>query len=583
MKTLKRLLSLSLPYKKHFIGAVLCAFLGILSSLFVPIFIGYAVDTVVSVGQVDFSALYKICALFLATILFSMAMQWLMKKESNALSYLTAKSLREKLYQKIERLPIAYTDSHASGDIVSLASTDIDIISSGLLEGFTQVFSGLVTIFGTLIFMFCLHPLIALLVVALTPISLFVSSFIAKHTHKNFVRQANLRGQIGGYASEMLENNTLVALYHMEDATEECFNRTNDELQKVGVTAHFFSALTNPATRFVNALIYAGVAMLGAVLVVRGRLSVGELTSFLAYCSQYTKPFNEISSVIAEFQNARASAERVFAFLDAEEEVEDKALSDLEVTKGQIDFEDISFSYTAEKPFMEHLSLHIGSGQTVALVGPTGCGKTTITNLLLRFYDVQGGRILIDGTDIREVSRNSLHEALGLVLQDSWILHGTVFENIAYGKENATMEEVIEAAKLSKAHSFIMRLPNGYDTLLYQNGANLSQGEKQLLCLARVMLRNPAILILDEATSDIDTHTERKVQKALSTLMQGRTSLIAAHRLSTVQEADCILVMQDGKIVESGTHEELLSKGGFYKTIYESQFDVDTANRALSE
>lgn len=583
MRTVKRLLKILAPFKKHFIYAVVFAFLGILSSLFVPVLIGFAVDCMATTGAVDFPRLFKICGILVAVILFSMATQWVMKQQSNTLSYLTAKELRSRLYKKLQKLPVSYTDSHADGDFVSLISTDIDIVSAGLLEGFTQVFSGIVTILGTLLFMFVLNPYIALLVVALTPISFFVSSFIAKHTHDKFQQQAKLRGIIGGYASEMIQNGELVKLYHMEEATEETFGETNDELQKVGVIAHFFSALTNPATRFVNAMIYAGVALLGAVLAVKGALSVGELTSFLAYCSQYTKPFNEISSVIAEFQNARASAERIFALLDEAEEESDEGLPELEVKRGTVDFEDVSFSYTENKPFMEHFNLHIESGQTVALVGPTGCGKTTVTNLLMRFYEISGGKIMVDGTDIRSVTRESLRRNFGLVLQDSWILHGTVRENIAYGKEDATEEEILAAAKAAKAHSFIQRLPQGYDTMLRKNGANLSHGEKQLLCLARVMLRNPAVLILDEATSNIDTHTEHKVQKALTALMDGRTSLIAAHRLSTVQEADVILVMREGQIVESGTHEALLAKGGFYKEIYESQFDVHTAENALKQ
>lgn len=574
MRTLKRLFQVVRPFRKYFIFAVVSAFIGILSSLFVPVLIGSAVDCMVGVDAVDFHRLSRLAVLLLCVICLSALFQWFMTYHSQKLSYYTAKELRNRIFEKQAKLPVSYMDTHAHGDFVTLISTDIDIISTGLLEGFTQVFSGVVTILGTLLFMFLLNPYIALLVVCLTPISLFVASFIAKRSHDKYTKQAYLRGQIGGYATEMIKNGALLKTYGMEKSTEEKFEQINDELQKVGVKAHFYSALTNPSTRFVNAIIYAGVAVLGAVLTVNGKISVGELTSFLAYCSQYTKPFNEISSVIVEFQNARASAERVFALLDTENEADDSKLPALHAEKGALQFQDVTFSYNPKKPLLSHFNLEIQSGETVAVVGETGCGKTTLVNLLMRFYDVQGGKITVDGTDIRTVSRQSLREAFGLVLQDSWLLHGTVRENIAYGKPDATEEEILAAAKAAHAHNFIKRLPQGYDTMLKKNGANLSHGEKQLLCLARMMLRNPTVLILDEATSNIDTRTERQVQKALSALMEGRTSFIAAHRLSTIQEANRILVMRDGKIIESGTHESLLAQNGYYAELYRSQFDL---------
>ncbi len=572
MKTLKRLLSYIQPFKRNLALAVVSAFIGIVLSLLVPVFIGLAVDTMVGAGEVDFARLYKIGGALAAVIVLSALFQWIMTYHSNKLSYYTVEKLRDEVFEKLGRVPLSYIDRNAHGDIVSTAVTDIDIIGTGLLQGFTQVFSGVVTILGTLVFMFVLNPWIALVVVVLTPLSFFVSSFIAKHTHDKYREQAKLRGMLTGFASEMIQNETVVKAFSMEESNAEKFDKMNTDMQKVGVIAHFYSALSNPCTRFVNATVYAGVATVGAVLCVRGSLSVGELTSFLAYCSQYTKPFNEISGVVAEFQNALSSAARVFQLLDAENESDDSALPALQVSNGAVEFQNIDFAYTPKKPLIRNFSLSVNPGQTVAIVGPTGCGKTTLINLLMRFYDVNGGKILIDGQNTAEVTRDSLRERFGMVLQDTWLFHGTVKENIAYGAPNASDEEIIAAAKAAHAHSFIKRLPDGYNTILTENGDNISEGQRQLLAIARVMLKKPPMLILDEATSNIDTRTEIRIQKAFSHLMEGRTSFIVAHRLSTIQNADVILVMRDGQIVERGTHTDLLAQHGFYFDLYNSQF-----------
>lgn len=572
MKTFKRLLAFIKPFRKNLILAIVSAFVGIVCSLLVPVFIGWGVDCMVGAGDVDFSRLYKIAGGLVAVILLSALFQWIMTYHSNKLSYYTVERMRNDVFSKLTRVPLSYIDRNAHGDMINTAVTDIDIVGTGLLQGFTQVFSGVVTILGTLIFMFVLNPWIALVVVVLTPLSFFVSSFIAKGSHDKYREQAKLRGKMTGFASEMIDGETLVKAYSMEDSSAEIFDEMNRKLQKVGVIAHFYSALSNPCTRFVNATVYAGVAIFGAYLCVKGSLSVGELTSFLAYCSQYTKPFNEISGVVAEFQNALASANRVFSLLDADEECNDCDLPQLKVENGNVAFSDVHFAYSEKKPLIRDFSLDVKSGQTVAIVGPTGCGKTTLINLLMRFYDVNHGHITIDGQNVRDVSRDSLRGAFGMVLQDTWLFRGTVRENIAYGAENATEEEIIAAAKAAYAHGFIKRLPQGYDTVLTENGGNISEGQKQLLSIARVMLRRPPMLILDEATSNIDTRTEVRVQKAFARLMEGRTSFIVAHRLSTIRNADVILVMRDGQILEQGTHSELLAQKGFYYELYNSQF-----------
>lgn len=572
MKTFKRLLAFIKPFRKNLILAIVSAFIGIVCSLLVPVFIGWGVDCMVGAGDVDFARLYKIAGGLVAVILLSALFQWIMTYHSNKLSYYTVERMRNDVFSKLTRVPLSYIDRNTHGDMINTAVTDIDIVGTGLLQGFTQVFSGVVTILGTLIFMFVLNPWIALVVVVLTPLSFFVSSFIAKGSHDKYREQAKLRGKMTGFASEMIDGETLVKAYSMEDSSAEIFDEMNRKLQKVGVIAHFYSALSNPCTRFVNATVYAGVAIFGAYLCVKGSLSVGELTSFLAYCSQYTKPFNEISGVVAEFQNALASANRVFRLLDADEESNDSDLPQLEVENGNVAFSDVHFAYSEKKPLIRDFSLDVKSGQTVAIVGPTGCGKTTLINLLMRFYDVNHGHITIDGQDVRDVSRDSLRGAFGMVLQDTWLFRGTVRENIAYGVENATEEKIIAAAKAAYAHGFIKRLPQGYDTVLTENGSNISEGQKQLLSIARVMLRKPPMLILDEATSNIDTRTEVRVQKAFARLMEGRTSFIVAHRLSTIRNADVILVMRDGQILEQGTHSELLAQKGFYYELYNSQF-----------
>lgn len=574
MKTIKRLLRYIKPFKKNLIAAVISAFIGILFSLLVPVFIGYGVDAMVGVDNVDFKKLVQICIALAAIILVSALFQWIMTYHSNKLSYYTVEQMRNDVMEKLTRVPLSFIDSTPHGDLINTVVTDIDIVGTGLLQGFTQVFSGIVTILGTLVFMFTINPIIALVVVVLTPLSFFVASFIAKHSHDKYREQAKLRGKMTGYASEMIECETLVKAYSMEESVEENFDKMNRDLQKVGVIAHFYSALSNPCTRFVNAMVYAGVAIAGAYLCVTGKLSVGALTSFLAYCSQYTKPFNEISGVVAEFQNAVASANRVFQLLDTENESDDSALEPLAVQDGTVGFSHVDFAYSKKKPLIRDFNLDVKSGQTIAIVGPTGCGKTTMINLLMRFYDVNAGKITVDGKDIRSVTRDSLRGAFGMVLQDTWLFRGTVRENIAYGVPDATDEEIREAAKKAHAHSFIKRLPNGYDTVLTENGDNISEGQKQLLCIARVMLKRPPMLILDEATSNIDTRTEVRIQKAFAALMEGRTSFIVAHRLSTIRNADVILVMRDGQIIEKGKHEQLLAQNGFYAQLYNSQFAV---------
>lgn len=574
MKNTKRLMGYISPFKLNLISAIISAFIGIALSLFVPILIGKAVDCMVGVNEVDFEGLTKIGIILVCSIILSALFQWIMTYNSNKLSYKTVKRLRTEVFEKLSKVPLAYIDSTSHGDIMNSVVTDIDIISTGLLQGFTQVFSGVVTILGTLVFMFTINVYIALAVVILTPLSFFVASFITKRAHKNYIMQAKYRGELTGYAAEMIEGADVVTAFNKEDETNEKFSEINEKLKKVGTTAHFFSALTNPCTRFVNAMVYAVVAIFGAVLTVKGYITVGNLTSFLSYCTQYTKPFNEISSVFAEFQNALASAQRVFGVLDEQIETSDKNLSGLENVSGNVKFNSVDFSYNKSKKFIEGLNIDAKAGKTIAIVGPTGCGKTTLINLLMRFYDIDSGEISVDGIKINEVTRNSLRRNFGMVLQDTWLFSGTVLDNIAYGKPDASREEVITAAKAAHAHSFIKRLENGYDTFISESGENLSEGQKQLLCIARVMLTKPPMLILDEATSSIDTRTELRIQKAFAELMSGRTTFIVAHRLSTIKNADTILVMKDGKIIEEGNHEQLINENGFYKNLYNSQFAV---------
>lgn len=574
MKNTKRLWSYIKPFKLNLFLAIFSAFIGIVLSLLVPILIGQAVDCMVGVNNVDFDRLFKIGIILVCSIIISALFQWIMTYNSNKLSYKTVKMMRTEVFNKLSEVPLSYIDSTPHGDIMNSVVTDIDIISAGLLQGFTQVFSGVVTILGTLIFMFTINVYIALAVVLLTPLSFFVASFITKRAHKNYIMQAKLRGQITGYAAEMIDGADIITAFNKEDETEKRFAEINEKLKKVGTTAHFFSALTNPSTRFVNAMVYAVVAIFGAVLTVKGTITVGNLTSFLSYCTQYTKPFNEISSVFAEFQNALASAGRVFSVLDEKTETSDEKLSELKNVSGNVKFSNVDFSYNKSKRFIEDLNIDVSSGKTIAIVGPTGCGKTTLINLLMRFYELDGGEISVDGQYIDKVTRNSLRSNFGMVLQDTWLFSGSIFDNIAYGKPDASRAEVIEAAKAAHAHSFIKRLENGYETVISESGENLSQGQKQLLSIARVMLKKPPMLILDEATSSIDTRTELQIQKAFSELMKGRTTFIVAHRLSTIKNADTILVMKDGKIIERGSHEKLIQENGCYKTLYNSQFAV---------
>ena len=499
--------------------------------------------------------------------------QWLMNHINNIITYRVVKDIRTKAFGHLEVLPLSYIDSHPSGDIISRIIADIDQFSEGLLMGFTQFFTGLMTILGTLLFMVSINPLITLVVVVLTPISLFVASFIAKKTYVMFKHQSETRGELTTLTDEMLGNMKVVQAFGYQKEAEERFQTINNKLAGYSLRATFFSSITNPATRFVNSLVYAAVGITGAYAAIRGFMTVGQLTSFLSYANQYTKPFNEISGVVTELQNALASAARVFELINEKTILEDKRdATVLENVKGQVEIEHVNFSYTPDRPLIEDLNLSVKPGERVAIVGPTGCGKTTVINLLMRFYDVNSGSIKVEGKDIRDVTRKSLRTSYGMVLQETWLKSGTIRDNIAYGRPEATEEEIINAAKEAHAHSFIMRMPQGYDTVISEDGGNLSQGQKQLLCIARVMLCLPPMLILDEATSSIDTRTEIRVQKAFAKMMEGRTSFIVAHRLSTIREADMILVMRDGHIVEKGKHEELLAKNGFYAEIYNSQF-----------
>lgn len=574
MKTLSRLVKYIKPFKFNVILAVVSAFIGVLLSLFVPVLIGRAIDCIVSAGNVDFALLKVILIELLSVILISALFQWIMSYSTNKISFKTVRLLRKNVFSKLNRISIKDIDSTPHGDIINSIVTDIDVLSTGILQGFTQVLSGIVTILGTLVFMFVINPYIALVVVVLTPLSFFMASFIAKRAHKKFAEQARLRGELTGFASEMIDGSQVVKAFNRESIIQSKYEELNLKWEKVGVIAHFYSALTNPLTRFVNALVYMAVAVFGGILTVAGTITVGALASFLAYCSQYTKPFNEISAVIAEFQNAVSSAERVFNFLDIQEEASDENGKRIDSTNGNVQLDNISFSYTKDRKFIENLNLTAESGKVIALVGPTGCGKTTLINLLMRFYDVDGGQIKIDENNIADLTRESLRSKFGMVLQDTWLFSGTIFENIAYGKDGASYDEVIEAAKKAHAHSFIKRLPDGYETVITENGDNLSEGQRQLISIARVMLSDPPMLILDEATSSIDTRTEVKIQKAFLELMNGRTTFIVAHRLSTIKNADMILVMKDGSIIERGTHEELIKAGGFYKNLYNSQFAV---------
>ena len=575
--TLLRVLQYVKPYRVLVIISLLCACVSAAAQLLIPVLTGKAIDQMLGAGQVNLSGVLVFAVWIAVVAALSAVAQQFLATSNNKIAYNISRDLRNAAFHKLQRLPLSYLDAHPSGDLVSRMIADVDTFSDGLLMGFTQLFTGVVLIVGTLTIMLIKNWMIALLVVVLTPLSMFVASFIARKTHHYFTEQARVRGQQTALINELIEGQKVVQAFGHEAASLSDFDCINDELGRVSLNATFFSSLTNPSTRLVNNIIYAAVALVGALSAVGGGISVGDLSVFLSYASQYAKPFNEISGVVTELQNALACAARVFSLLDEDDRVPDKENASVLSPKGTIDLKDVCFRYVPDRPLIEGFNLHVKPGQRIAIVGPTGCGKTTMINLLMRFYDVNSGAILVDGTDIRNATRHSLRKSFGMVLQDTWLKAGTIRDNIAYGRPDASEEDVIAAAKAAHAHSFIRRLPDGYDTVITENGGNISQGQKQLLCIARVMLGGengelPPMLILDEATSSIDTRTEIKIQSAFARLMNGRTSFIVAHRLSTIQEADVILVMKDGHIIEQGTHEELLKKQGFYANLYQSQF-----------
>lgn len=553
--------------------SILFAAVTVVLTLYVPILIGDAINKIVGKGAVDFKGLGGIITKIVVVIGFTALFQWIMSICNNKITYHVVRDLRSEAFHKIEILPLSYIDNHSYGDIVSRVIADVDQFADGLLMGFTQLFTGVMTILGTLLFMLSINVTVTVVVVCITPVSLFVAAFIAKKTHVMFTKQSQTRGEQTALIDEMIGNQKVVQAYGYEDKAMERFDEVNQRLEKYSLSATFFSSLTNPSTRFVNSLVYTGVGIVGAISAVNGRIDVGKLSSLLSYANQYTKPFNEISGVITELQNAFACAERLFELIEEKPQIPEapNAVS-LDQVKGDVTLKNVGFSYVPSRPLIEQLNLTVTKGQRIAIVGPTGCGKTTLINLLMRFYDVNTGGILVDGIDIRQMTRKSLRAGFGMVLQDTWLKAGTIRENICMGKPEATEEEMIAAAKASHAHGFIKRLQNGYDTIISEEGGGLSQGQKQLLCISRVMLCEPPMLILDEATSSIDTRTEVMIQKAFERLMEGRTSFIVAHRLSTIQEADIILVMKDGHIIEQGNHEELLKKKGFYSELYQSQF-----------
>ncbi len=571
--TLNRVLHKIRPYSAFVVCSLLVAAVSVAAQLYIPILCGDAIDKMLGKGNVDLAGVLRIAVSVLVVAAVAALAQWLLSVCNNRITFSVSRDLRNEALRKIQTLPLSYLDSHPSGDIVSRMVADVDTFADGLLMGFTQLFSGILTIFGTLLFMLRENVPITLVVVCITPLSLVVAGFLAKRSYGYFQSQSTVRGKQTALVNEMIEGQKVVQAFGHEAESLAAFDEVNGQLQDVSLKAIFFSSLTNPATRFVNNIVYAGVGLVGALYAVRGGITIGQLSVFLSYANQYTKPFNEISGVVTELQNALACAARVFELLDAEDQVPEAENAAALQPDGHVQLQDVSFRYLPDRPLIEGLSLDVQPGQRIAIVGPTGCGKTTLINLLMRFYDVNGGSIKVSGTDIRDVTRASLRGSYGMVLQDTWLRAGTVRENIAYGKPDATMDEVIAAAKAAHAHSFIRRLPEGYDTVIAEDGGNISQGQKQLLCIARVMLCLPPMLILDEATSSIDTRTEVRIQKAFARMMQGRTSFIVAHRLSTIREADVILVMKDGHIVEQGNHDQLLAQGGFYAKLYNSQFE----------
>ena len=571
---LRRVLGLVGPYWFFVVSSLICAAVSVAAQLLVPILCGDAIDAMLGMGRVDFALVGRVAFAIALSTAIAAAAQWVLAACNNRIAFRVSRDLRLKAMAKLQRLPLAYLDRHPSGDLVSRMITDVDTFSDGLLLGFTQFFSGVLTIAGTLVLMARIHLGVTAVVVVLTPLSLFAAGFITRRTYRYFRDQTAIRGEQTALVEEQIQGQRVVQAFGHEEESLAAFDDVNDRLRDASVKAVFFSSLTNPVTRFVNSVVYAAVGLTGALLALGGGISVGQLSVFLSYANQYAKPFNEISGVVTELQNALACIQRVFDLLDAPDQIPDAADAAVLEPDGRVKLENVSFSYVPERPLIEHFNLDVQPGQRIAIVGPTGCGKTTLINLLLRFYDVNDGAISAAGRDIRTVTRASLRKSYGMVLQDTWLRAGTIRENIAYGKPEATLEEITAAAQAAHAHSFIRRLPQGYDTVIAEDGGNLSQGQKQLLCIARVMLCLPPMLILDEATSSIDTRTEIKIQKAFAAMMEGRTSFIVAHRLSTIREADVILVMRDGKIIEQGDHRSLLARGGFYAALYNSQFDT---------
>ncbi len=574
--TLRRVLPYIRPYGLHVLLSLLCASVSAAAALLIPIFSGNAIDCMIGVSEVDFGGILRNAVYIAVTTALAAIAQQILATSNNRIAYCVSRDIRNEVSRKLQRLPLSYLDQHPTGDLVSRVIADVDAFSDGLLMGFTQLFTGVVAIVGTLGIMLALNVSIAMLVVVLTPLSLFVAAFIAKNTHRYFTAQSKVRGEQTAMINEMIEGQKVIQSFGHEDESLAEFDKFNEELGKVSLKATFFSSLVNPSTRLVNNIIYAAVGFVCALLAIGTNpvMTVGGMSKFLSYASQYAKPFNEISGVVTELQNALACIRRIFDLLDQPDRVPDRANArDLDAN-GHVRLTDVSFRYVPDRPLIEDFSLDVKPGQRIAIVGPTGCGKTTLINLLMRFYDVDSGSISVDGTDVRDIKRHELRRSFGMVLQDTWLKAGTIRENIAYGRPDATEEEIIAAAKASHAHSFIRRLPDGYDTLITENGSNLSQGQKQLLCIARVMLTLPPMLILDEATSSIDTRTELRIQSAFARMMQGRTSFIVAHRLSTIREADVILVMKDGHIIEQGDHDTLMARGGFYSTLYNAQFSA---------
>ena len=572
-ETIKRVLRYIKRYSIYVICSLILAVITVALTLYVPILTGNAVDAIVGPGMVDFDKVIRILGKIAISIVITMVSQWIMNVCNNKITYSIIRDIRGEAFEKIQNLPLKYLDGHSHGEVVSRVIADVDQFADGLLMGFTQLFSGIITILGTLLFMLSVNVSITLVVVFITPVSLLVASFIAKRTYEMFKLQSQTRGEQTALIEEILGNQKVVKAFGYEKRAKEQFNEINERLRKCSLKGIFFSSITNPATRFVNSLVYAGVGISGAIFAIHGGITVGQLSCFLSYANQYTKPFNEISGVVTELQNAIACAGRIFELLEEESQIPDAAEAvNLQNATGEVDLEDVYFAYDPGQKLIENLNLSVKPGQRIAIVGPTGCGKTTLINLLMRFYDVNSGRICVSKKDIRDITRKSLRANYGMVLQETWLRQGTIRENICMGKPNATEEEMIAAAKASHAHSFIKRLKHGYDTVIGEDGGSLSQGQKQLLCITRVMLCLPPMLILDEATSSIDTRTEIHIQQAFSKMMKGRTSFIVAHRLSTIQEADVILVMKDGHIIEQGNHKELLKQNGFYATLYNSQF-----------